>query len=827
VRSICFVTNEVYPLKPGGIGRLMYNFASHNRARGSPVAMHLLLPPTDDEEVAALRHALAGLAEIHVCKPLSHQSDYFAAAIASVAENELDFTTAYKPSVEYLYGLLDAQNAVGRPFDIIEFPDFGGWGVASVAGKRSGLVLQDSLLTVRLHSTFGLITRYEKYHHSPSFYAGALCDLERYQLKYADLVVGHLAAIAERNAEHYRFGKDWLDRVEIEFPPILLDDVRETPGTDPLPQPRHPDFVFSSRLQPFKRPDIFINGAVAFLEAHPGYEGLFRLAAYGWDRDYIRYLENLIPPAFADQILILEGLPASQRQDILNRSIVVVPSDYESLCLFAYEASVLGRKVILSAACEAFDKSERWVERENCLMFDGSAADLARAMTEAIRWVPQRVVDATADLPYWHTWTRADRARTPGPSKTPEPLRTAIACIGFTSGEEVTKTALMMSLTPLDDVDVHFFLPRAALGPDSAAARMVANNGWTAQFLSGRGLQPRELGARLAKLQAEVIVLWPHGYQLHPQFIARARGALARQPDLAVYSSHVRVLDPDLHTPTGVGIYGGEMPSLALLGNIVTAPAAAIRRGVLNDYPFDDRARGAWYQAWIRQLVLAGKEVLIAPEIQVDQTTAADGNSSQLCASLADDLGLAHALPARLIAMEPVRVWNLASRLREREVTRDELQSAVCVWPQMSGVRDFPLVVYRSDVEGLMVHPLNESAVIARISGPGGAIRKVVAETWNSHGGNDGVEVSIAIAERVSPDLLATLARGGGPLGTSVAQWMPLPPNARRTVTLTSMAPPARSNSILLMSRVKRGGLEQYCHSIFTHVQLVVEGAPS
>ena len=206
--------------------------------------------------------------------------------------------------------------------------------------------------------------------------AGLCLDLERNLLERADLVVGHFPGIAARNAEFYRFGPEWCGRVHIEFPLLTRDEldgeeIRLNPSAD-----GDPSFIFSSRLQPFKRPDLFINAAIGFLEATPEYTGAFRLVSYGWDQDYIRYLKDLISPTWTNQIIIIDKVAAEERQRFLRQSIVVVPSDYESLCLFAFEASILGQKVILNRRCEAFGSFERWIDGDNCLFFDGSAEDL-------------------------------------------------------------------------------------------------------------------------------------------------------------------------------------------------------------------------------------------------------------------------------------------------------------------------------------------------------------------------------------------------------------------------------------------------------------------
>src|SRR5690242_14744766 len=73
--AVCLVTNELYPLGPGGIGRMLYNFAKQNERLGFPADIHFLVPKElmtsrpDAQEV--LDAELDGIATLHVCPDLS------------------------------------------------------------------------------------------------------------------------------------------------------------------------------------------------------------------------------------------------------------------------------------------------------------------------------------------------------------------------------------------------------------------------------------------------------------------------------------------------------------------------------------------------------------------------------------------------------------------------------------------------------------------------------------------------------------------------------------------------------------------------------------
>jgi len=289
--KVCLLSNEMYPFLPGGIGRLMYNFCMQNAKSKTPVELHYLLKASSADEQSKIREFYEGVAHIHFCPELADLDDEVSKALAENNAFHPEFADNYKEPQSYYQGLLMAEAASQGPFDVVEIADMGGWGQAILAAKQAGLAFQDTQIACRLHSSIGIITEFERYSHHPSTWFSAKLDLERQSILGADIVVGHVPAIVEENARHYNLGKKWANTVLVEFPPILLDtDVEEVTDLGPTP-----DFVFSSRLQPFKRPDIFIRAAVLFMERHPDYPGVFRIMSYGWDENYIVSLQALVP----------------------------------------------------------------------------------------------------------------------------------------------------------------------------------------------------------------------------------------------------------------------------------------------------------------------------------------------------------------------------------------------------------------------------------------------------------------------------------------------------------------------------------------------------
>lgn len=815
-RAVCIVTNEMYPFLRGGIARLMYNFAMKNAEAGHPVDLHFLLPggPILDPDTKAQvpREAIAaryeGLAGIHFAPTLAELPDRLSKAIEHKVAGNPDFAAHYTNAWLYHRGLLLAQRRLGRDFDVIEFPDFGGWGAAAMAAKRCGRAYGETVLSVRLHSAQGLITRAERYSHHPSAWFGAILDLERQGLRNADLVVGHVPAIVEANAEHYRLGADWARAAVVEFPPITVDLPAE-----PVEAPDMPDFVFSSRLQPFKRPDVFVKAAILFLERNPDYGGTFRLVSYGWDKAYIAGLKGLVPGAYAERVQFVEQYSQEERLAHLARSVVVVPSNYESLCLFAFEASQMGRPVILSRACRAFGDFERWREGETCLFFDGEFEDLTRAMEAALTWRPSAPARIDSGRPYW------ERAL-PEPWTVGAAPEIPVLHFGFASAWALNRA---WARVPPEEAARHIFLvPRHGFPGAAAAVSRIEGTGGRAIATSGTGVNPSELARIVAELGVDHVCLCDAAFSLHPGFLPTAAAAIARGPDLALFSAHVRVFEPDSLADLGVALAAGPSPSLALIENVIAPMAAVVSARAVAEVGFDELAGPRWFQAFARKLALADAEIVIAPEILVDRlgTEIAETNSKAFSAGIHDAHGLEKGLIARLLTMDPP-LRTLAAGPPAQVIAGRELLATVPAVPK-DELKGWELVQRREDLGGVLVQPLARQAVAAQVTaaieGRPSFIRWTVR---NAGGRNSGVEVCLVSSIRpLSEGEFQALHDGAPELpGTSAAAWHLLQPE-EEAVLVTSVAgvPP---HHLYLMSRVPVGLLPAGCLPVWTRIELI------
>lgn len=356
---ICFVTPELTPFTPGGIGRLIANLIE---AYAADDGIHVLL---DDDAVASQELRVAsGTARLW--------------SMAEWAQEPPDrplLTRWQRASLRALSALKRLDERHGR-FDWIEFPDYGGLAHAALQERLMGRAFETTGIAVRLHGAIGMLRRHQT--RPPWADWPWLIDQERKCLREADIVVAHLASIAAANRAHYGFDADFLKRVRIETPP-------SEPGAATAARiiafgPETP-IAFTTKLQEIKRPETFLKGAIGFLRVRPDYRGEIVFCAAAIEPEITARVRALVPDEFSDRIRFDLNPQAERRSELIARSIVVIPSAYESYCLAAYEASAAGAILLLNGANPAFAPTTPWIAGRTCHLFDGSPRDLARQLT--------------------------------------------------------------------------------------------------------------------------------------------------------------------------------------------------------------------------------------------------------------------------------------------------------------------------------------------------------------------------------------------------------------------------------------------------------------
>jgi len=829
--TICFVTNELYPLGPGGIGRMLYNFAKYNEDMGFPADIHFLVPQSlfDSRPDAhdLLQSAFADIATVHVCPTLNATPEPIAQLLARAQEHPWTSEWLFGDSYRYYLGLCAAEQHHGAPFDIIEFPDFGGWGVATIEAKRAGLAFGQTLIAARIHSTQGMLYGVERFAYDPGHWAGIMFDAERHLFAHADLIVGHDQAIIAHTAKFYGLEKRWHNRSLLEFPPVFINtgkDIYERADKVTVPQDEREcaNFLFGSRLQPVKRPDLYIRAAILFLERNPANTGLFRLVCNGWDQAFITSLKSLVPQVMADRIIFLENAPSDERLHYINNSIVVIPSDYESLCLFAFEAALAGRKVLLNGACPAFGNGLRWRDEENCLLFDGSVESLTNAMEKSLTWSPSSVVDVLPSLPYWVD--KAPQSIQTEPDR-PYSRGVAILCYGAQSPSEFHRHLDLARKVDVElkeagiSCEILFQLPRGSFEPEGPECATIRKLGWMPVFSSGHRECPEMFGKRLIGLGKDAVFLFPFGYDPLPGFVSSAINVFRSNPSLMIIGGHVELLDPKTGNSDFIRTYSGEAPSTALLSSRIAPSLCLLNTDVLNRIPFDPLAGPFWFEVFVRTCALKHEKIVVMPLIAGTLDALMQHKpetTKRIAAGLLDQLGLAADWQARMLSVDPAQ---LPSDADGRPISYDagQLRQVFRINP-IGSVRSWEPVGWDDGTQAVLVHPLDGEITVGELSGPYRRVSRIVGHVRNAHHDNQGAQVAIALARSHidAQQLLELISTGEGCDDIALSSWTHLPPGATARVEAPCYGVSKGNDKILLITRLDKGESEDNAMITFT-----------
>lgn len=605
-----FILDELYPVDRGGIGRLMFNIVQHAKQTNPALDMHILLgreKPADHEKLVK---ALNGAAQLHFLQPAAETSKWLGIAdIAKSGAANPILSLPVQSGLRILGSALAVQDHVGM-FDHIEVPDHMGIGAVLLMARAAGLAFEESEVTCRLHSSLSAIISHEPFYHARSEWIAPRIEFERLSLRLADRVVAHIPALAEYNQRHFGFKPEWLDKVEVAFPPAIWPpDARA-----PHPLTNEPDFVFTSRFQPFKRPDLFIKAACRFLDDWPEYSGRFRLVSYGYNAEYIDSLRLMIPERHQSRIVLAVNLSNEDRDAAMAGSIIVQPSNFESLCALAYEVAVDQNPILLAGDCAAFGDFERWVDGENCLLFAPNPVALAKTMRKAVSWRPSRGVDIIPDPTYF---AQPKQVVSP-PSKTSAPLVLVgplrsdddfAAFAGFAAQPGITATGFASSAYKRDGFDNVAWLSEAG-------------------YL---GAQLRALGAK-----SELVVL------ASPQALPDAKfletGTRLVREGVA-FSANSMSGDP-----AQLNIYSGKMLTLLASDYRLCPPCIMLHNSELNLIsPIDDQELILRFMA---RLAASPVELILSPLPLIRESTP-------LAAQKPD---------RRLIGFERIRGWQNGMR---------------------------------------------------------------------------------------------------------------------------------------------------------------------
>lgn len=613
--KICFVAQELAPFTAGGIGVMLKNLIC--QYAGSEVELNIL--GLEDWNVDDVTFSVE---YPNVKRWLV--ADLIGEQIQGKHPPEWAFTTHpwhYRSyQVAQALGNLALQ---GIDFDVVEFADWGGLAFCATQEKLLGR-WKGTKIAVRLHSTDSILRAGQPVNGSAG--AAHLADLERKSLRDADVIVAHLETVARVTKEHFGFDDEWWGRVRVDAPPVPVK-----PCSNSLVFDAHTPICFPSKIQGLKRPDVFLNGVLAFLNSTPEYQGNVVFMAHPTDGGLQQELERRVPARLTDRISFATKVPEATRTALLARAITVFPSPFESFCLAAYEVSLSGGWVALNHGNPAFNDQTAWVDGENCLKFDGTALSLAENL--ALAWHSRSTLSLApinhkpTTRPYWLDAGANGKSEKERPSalKVDENMTPLVSVVipYYNMGRYIVKTLESVLASGYRNIEI-------VLVDDSSTdehSRMVLDVIQSAERFgvvrvvrapANLGLSgARNLGIREAR--GEYVLTLDSDDLIREDFIAVAVAALERNPEYSIVipqtaffadeacPSHLNVVDH--------AIFIGEAVRSGTFANRFSTATSLGRTAIYREYPYDESLNS--YEDWdfYSRLAWAGKRFIVTSEI--------------------------------------------------------------------------------------------------------------------------------------------------------------------------------------------------------------------
>lgn len=614
--KVCLVTPELAPFTSGGIGVLIHNIILEYSSSG--VEFHVLV--LENAQVNDIAFTM-----IFPKAKLWRIADLNLTQDPMRDPPEEAFTThSWHYRSFQVAKALQRLASQGVVFDFVEFPDWGGLAFCSCQDKLLGN-WDHAQIAVRIHSTDSILRPGQPVAGGAS--AAHLADLERKALRDADIVIAHLETIAKATKQHFGFNNEWSKKVRVNRPPVAIESRKklalfgiETP------------ICFPSKIQELKRPDVFLNGALTFVNATPDFHGKIVFTAHPTDARLQAHLQSRIPEHLHERVSFSTNMPQAARASLMEKAISVFPSPFESFCLAAYEASMMGGLVALNARNPAFSDETAWVDLQNCLKFDGTALSLAESLSTAwrnrtsLRMTPIRHV--ATRTPYWllGPFKREDQSptgRTAFRSTSTQIPLVSVIIPYFNMGKYIARTleSVLSSSYPklevilVDDCSSDAYSKKVLneIKEDKRFETIRVVSALANVGLSGA----RNLGVRASR--GAYILTLDADDLIHHDFIEVAVGALERNSDHAIVVPQTAFFsDEDSTTEINVidyAVFIGEAMRGGSFSNRFSTATSLARRELFDEFPYDETLTS--YEDWdfYARLVWAGKRFIVTNQV--------------------------------------------------------------------------------------------------------------------------------------------------------------------------------------------------------------------
>lgn len=526
-----------------------------------------------------------------------------------------------------------------RLIDYIEFPDFGGLGFCTIQERRLQGFLGEASLAVRLGTSHTARMNVEPMPRTLSDLN--LSDLERKCLRDCDVVIAPNQMVSDQARGFFGILKEeWDPRIVFHMPPHVLDSNVIAPTAAPAfsSQP----IVYFSGAHRFQRPDLFARGVAGFMQKDLDFSGPIIVTAE-LEESVKTQMVAVLPRPIKERINFRGNIALGERVDLIRKSTVVVPSSFDPICIDAFEASLLGARLILNERNVAFGAGSSWVDGVNCIKFDGSVSGLAGALernfTRKETLLPNIVSSGSSP------WGGLKQPRPRWRPLEVEPLVSVIVPhynLGCYLLETLRSLAEVeyasLEVIVVDDASTDAESIKvieqliACKKPGLKVIRLSANVG-----LAGArnvGIK-KAIGSYVLTLDADDLI--------HPKFIPMSVEALENNTDFDLVVTPAGYflsedVGPDPGGPTkfcGYAVFSGEAVLAGLLENRFSTATALFRKSTLKRFPYDESLK--CYEDWslFMRMCDSGVRFIVATDafffyrLRLDSMVHAPRNSIQ------------------------------------------------------------------------------------------------------------------------------------------------------------------------------------------------------
>ena len=616
MKYLAIVTMELYPLTAGEIGWGGHNMLASMSKTDLARTVVILVGEAMDLAMARATFPdvrFEGLDDVDEVR----DSDRYPPKVAYRHTTEWHWR-----SVCVLRKLLKLEQA-GLAFDYIEFPDYCGLGFAATQERLFEDAFSQATLAIRLHGTEGLNLSAEA--HPTDKTTLALFDIERKALRDCDKVIAPSMPVADYYRSFYGFDlSEWAPRIVLHSSPVRADNAgvaKSCVVSSDTP------LLFLSNLQSAKAPDVFVRACVGFMRLCPEYAAEVHFLSQDTNPEVAAYVEKLIPSDLAHRFRLHDSpVPKAQREQLISEGISVFSSRCESFCPAAFEASLLGSVLLLNGANPAFSELTPWRDAANCIKFDGTVESLVGALQRLFRECPELApVSPPSDVFPWQAI--APPVKSTGLTDgSPDAPLVSVIIPNFNLGAYLPHTLSSVAASDYPNIEI-IVCDDASTDPQTiellgCLAQDFKNRSLTIVYAGyNRGLAgARNLAIR--KATGKYILTLDADDVISPDFIAKAVGALERNPDYSIVVPQTAFFTQELNEGSTTKseyldfvVLHGEAHASGFFENRFSTATVLARRTVFDELKYREDLRALEDWDFYLRAAIAGKRFIVTNEL--------------------------------------------------------------------------------------------------------------------------------------------------------------------------------------------------------------------